>query len=115
MIAGLDDGTVVKSVAFGRTLTDAIKGYGHMRQTPHRIRADCGSARTAHGYVNPPPDYRRSLNVPWRGALGVPVFFRAFSPVPVPPPAGVRLPGPEPPGAARCPPPTARDALGAPP
>jgi hypothetical protein len=79
MIARLDDSTVVKSVAFGRTLTDAIQGYGHMRQTLDRIRADCSSARTAHRHVNPPPGYRRSLNVPSRALLGFLVFFEAFS------------------------------------
>jgi hypothetical protein len=79
MIARLDDGTAAKSVAFGKTLTDAIKGYGHMRQTLDRIREDCSSARTAHRYVDPPPDYRRSLNVPWRTLLGFLVFFEAFS------------------------------------
>src|SRR5579864_3120663 len=41
MIARLDDGTAARSVAFGKTLTDAIKGYGHMRETLDRIRADC--------------------------------------------------------------------------
>ena len=79
MIARLDDGTVVKSVAFGRTLTDAIKGYSHMRETLDRIRADCSSARTVHGNAHPPPDHRRSLNVPWRPLLGFLVFFEAFS------------------------------------
>jgi hypothetical protein len=79
MIARLEAGTVVKSAAFGRTLTDAIKGYGHMRETLDRIRADCGSARAAHSDVDPPHDYRRSLNVPWRSLLGFLVLFEAFS------------------------------------
>lgn len=37
MFARLDDGGVVQSSSFGRSLSDAMKGYGHMRETLGRI------------------------------------------------------------------------------
>jgi hypothetical protein len=55
-----------------------MKGYGHMRETLGRIRADCRAARDSHLAVSPPPAYLRRLNLPWRPILGFLVFFEAF-------------------------------------
>lgn len=79
MFARLDDDAVVQSSSFGRSLADAMKGYGHMRLTLEQIREACKSARQSHVLVNPPPGYERRINVPWRPLLGLLVFFEAFS------------------------------------
>jgi hypothetical protein len=79
MFARLDDGQIVKSSGFGRSLSDAMKGYAHMRDTLGRIQADCRQARGAHAEVSPPPPYRRQLNIPWAPALAFLAFFEAIS------------------------------------
>ena len=79
MFARLDDGGVVRSSSFGRSLSDAMKGYRHMRETLGRIRADCRAARQSHLVVSPPPEYLRRLNIQWRPILGFLVFFEAFA------------------------------------
>jgi hypothetical protein len=79
MFARLDDGGVIRSSSFGRSLVDAMKGYGHMRETLGKIRADCRAARASHLAVSPPPAYLRRVNVPWRPILGFLVFFEAFA------------------------------------
>jgi hypothetical protein len=79
MFARLDDGTVVKSAAYARSLSDAMQGYRHMRETLDRIRDDCRQARTGRAVAGPAPPYRRMVNLPWRPLALVLVFFEAFA------------------------------------
>lgn len=79
LFARLDDGAVVQSSSFGRSLADALKGYAHMRETLDCIRADCRAAREAHTSVSPAPVYEWRLNVPWRPLVSFLVFFEAFA------------------------------------
>lgn len=79
LFARLDDSGVVKSASFGRNLSDAMKGHGHMRETLAQIRDDCQAARDSHPAVSPPPPHLWRLNLPWRPLLGFLVFFEAFA------------------------------------
>ena len=79
MFARLDDGTVINSVAYARSLYDALHGYAHVRETLERIRADCSQARSGHDAISPAPPCRRMLNLPWRPLAWVLVFFEAFA------------------------------------
>jgi hypothetical protein len=79
MFARLDDGRIVKSAGFGRSLADAIGNYGHMRRTLGRIQEACRQARSAHTEVIPAPVYRSQFNFPWVPALAFLVFFEAVS------------------------------------
>jgi hypothetical protein len=79
MFARVDDGRVVKSGAFGRSLGDALQGYSRMRATLERVREECRRARQAHSAVDPPPSYQRQLHVPWAVSLGFLAVFEAVS------------------------------------
>jgi hypothetical protein len=79
LFARLDDGTVVKSAGYARSLSDAMQGYEHMRETLERMRADCQQARTGRAAVSPAPPYRRMLNVPWLPLTAALIFFEAFA------------------------------------
>jgi hypothetical protein len=79
MFARLNDGRIVKSAAFGRSLADALGNYEHMRWTLSRIQNACQQTRSAHTAVSPPPPYRRQLNVPLVPALGFLAVLEAVS------------------------------------
>jgi hypothetical protein len=79
MFARVDDGRVVNSAAFGRSLGDALHGYGRMRVTLERVREECRRARLAHAVADPPLPCRWRLRVPWAASLGFLAVFEAVS------------------------------------
>jgi Bacterial PH domain len=79
MFARLDDGRTIKSVAFSRSLSDALQRYQHQRETLEHIRARCQAARGVHAAVTPEPSCRRELNIPWQAALAFVALLEALS------------------------------------